>query len=349
MPSTQPPGLGRLARLRRFLRAHPIVFLALLTPGIPEYLSGSSPFSNVLYNPFWLVLGLGFNLGMYLPGVLLVREAQIRWNKGWATVVTLGAAYAIVEEGLGLSTMFNPQSTAAGAAGAYGHALGVNWVWVPEVMLVHMVYSIGLPILLFWFAIPDLRGKSLLNRRGIITAFAIFAIDIVLLAATVGRINGFWMGDPVLLGSLLSVGALVGLAYLWPRDLLRPAPGAPRRGVLAFGLVGAIFFVGLLLVPSVLESWHVPAGIVAASVPVYAGAILWWVLRNLGDQGSERRLLALSVGLLLPIVAIGIVTQFRLPIVLLADLFVYLFFRELFAAQAERRPPFAAGRSTAAV
>ncbi|MGI0128719.1 MAG: hypothetical protein ACREEC_00955, partial [Thermoplasmata archaeon] len=100
------------ARVRSFLKAHPILFLALLTPGIPEYLSGSSAFAAIVLNPFWFVLGLSFNLAMYVPGVLLIREAQVRWNKGWATVLALGAAYAIVEEGIGLSTMCYPLSSA---------------------------------------------------------------------------------------------------------------------------------------------------------------------------------------------------------------------------------------------
>src|ERR1700730_4900983 len=89
LPLASPP---ILSRAKAYLRAHPVLFLALLTPGIPEYLSGSSPFANIVLNPVWFALGLLLNLGMYVPGVLLIREAQIRWNKGWATVLALGAA-----------------------------------------------------------------------------------------------------------------------------------------------------------------------------------------------------------------------------------------------------------------
>jgi len=71
----------------------------LLSPGIPEYISGSSPTSAIVLNPPMFGFQLVANLGLYGPGVLLVREAMVRWNKGWATVLLLGAAYGILEEG----------------------------------------------------------------------------------------------------------------------------------------------------------------------------------------------------------------------------------------------------------
>ncbi len=53
---------------------------------------------------------LAGNLGLYVPGALIVREAMVRWNKGWGSVLLLGAAYGILEEGVALSTLFNPKA-----------------------------------------------------------------------------------------------------------------------------------------------------------------------------------------------------------------------------------------------
>ncbi len=338
-PAPSAPPRRSLERWRDFLRTHPIVFLALLSPGIPEYLSGSSPFANLVLNPAWFGLGLAFNLGLYLPGVLLIREAAIRWNKGWATVLTLGAAYAIVEEGIALSTMFDPLSSAAGPAGAYGHSFGVNWVWVPEIMLVHMIYSIALPILLFGYVFPALRQRALLERRGIGIAFAVLILDVAALVVFVHAALHFWMGDAVLAGALGAVLGLVLLAYAWPGELLRAAPGATRRAAWAFGIVGAVFYVGLLLLVSILENYHVSVVIVTFSVPVYAAAFLVWIERNLGRPHSDRALFALALGLLVPILAIGIITQVELPIVLVADALVILFFRYLWRRYPGPEPP----------
>jgi hypothetical protein len=82
----------------------------MLSPGIPEYLTGSSAVNVIVLNPIWFVCGLIANLGLYGPGVLLIREAKVRWYKGWATVLLLGAAYGILEEGIALSTLFNPNA-----------------------------------------------------------------------------------------------------------------------------------------------------------------------------------------------------------------------------------------------
>jgi hypothetical protein len=340
-----PQGNGVLARTGHCLRSHPILFLALLTPGIPEYLSGSSAFANIVLNPVWFVLGLGFNLGMYVPGVLLIREAQVRWNRGWATVLVLGAAYAIVEEGIGLSTMFDPQTSPFGAAGNYGHYLGVNWVWVPEVMLIHMIFSIGVPLLLFDYVFRELRGKSLLSRRGMVGSGAILTVDIALLAFFVTRVTGYWMGDSVLLGAILAVVGLSTLAYLLPRDLLHARPGPPKQGPLVFGIVGSVFYLGTIVVIDVLESLHVPAVLVAFSIPLYCALFLGWILSTAGSKCHERQLIAFCFGLILPLIVIGAAIQILVPIVLVADLLAILLFRHLYrkfpsaSGSVEARPP----------
>jgi hypothetical protein len=318
------------ARAKSYLRAHPILFLTLLTPGIPEYLSGSSAFANIVLNPIWFVLGLAFNLGMYVPGVLLVREAQIRWNKGWATVLALGAAYAIVEEGIGLSTMFDPKTSPFGGTGTYGHFLGVNWVWVPEVMLIHMIFSIGVPLLLFWYVFPEWRGRSLLSDRGLLTVGAILTVDISILVVFVSRLIGYWMGDDVLVGALLAVAGICGVAYLLPKDLVRARPGPPTQGPLVFAVVGASFYLGTILMLGVLEHYAIPAALVALSVPIYCAAFLGWVLRSAGSAGNERVLLAFSFGLILPLIVIGAAVQLVVPFVLVADVLAVLLFRHLY-------------------
>ena len=101
----------------------------MLSPGIPEDLTGSSAVNAIFLNPIMFLFGIVANLGLYGPGVLLIREAKVRWKKGWATVLLLGAAYGILEEGIALSTLFNPLANPVGQLGIFGHWVGVNWVW----------------------------------------------------------------------------------------------------------------------------------------------------------------------------------------------------------------------------
>ncbi|HKS59947.1 MAG TPA: hypothetical protein VJS68_04130, partial [Thermoplasmata archaeon] len=88
-----PPGL--VAKVGAYFRRHPVLFLLLLTPGIPEYLSSSTRISSVVLNPAAFLIFFALNAALYTPGALLIREAMVRWKKGWATVLILGVAYGI--------------------------------------------------------------------------------------------------------------------------------------------------------------------------------------------------------------------------------------------------------------
>jgi len=156
------------ARTVGYLKSHPILSLLVLTPGIPEYLSSSSPINAIVLNPPQFVFQLLANLGLYGSGALLIHDAATRWRKGWATIFLLGAGYGILEEGVALSTLFDPNAGPVGALGFYGHWLGVNWVWAAGIVPFHAIYSISLPILLLGMAIPETRAKPLLGRRGTI-------------------------------------------------------------------------------------------------------------------------------------------------------------------------------------
>ncbi len=78
---SHPRGLG--SQVFGYLRKHPLLCLVLLSPGIPEYLSGSSSWAVLTANPILFFLFVGLNVGLYGPGVILIREAMIRWRKGW--------------------------------------------------------------------------------------------------------------------------------------------------------------------------------------------------------------------------------------------------------------------------
>src|SRR6266487_3884281 len=84
-----------VSKLVRFLKSHPLLFLLFLTPGIPEYLSASSQLTLLVISPLLFFGLLLANLGLYGSGVILIREAMIRWRKGWASVFLLGVAYGI--------------------------------------------------------------------------------------------------------------------------------------------------------------------------------------------------------------------------------------------------------------
>src|SRR5262245_52623671 len=95
----------------------PVLTLALLAVVIPEVLFGPTPLSE----PGRILA----TMPIYAGGAILIRELARRRRSGWIGIAMLGAAYGIVEEGLALGSLFNPEMFNAGLVGA--RLFGVNW------------------------------------------------------------------------------------------------------------------------------------------------------------------------------------------------------------------------------
>ena len=311
-----------------FFRKRPILLLLALSPGIPEYLSSSSPVSAVILNPGMFLFQIVANLGLYGPGVLLVREALVRWNKGWGSSLVLGAAYAILEEGIALSTMFDPNSSSRSLHG-YGWWLGVNWVWSPSIMLFHAVYSITLPILILGMALPETNERSLLGKRQIISVFAILLADVASLMAVVHYFEHFSIGFPRFFGSLLAIAILVLAGAKAPKTLLSPKFGMPKRGPVTFCMFGLVFFPVIIFGESIGSDLNVPIWLLGAIILLLEGIILRGVLQTIGSMNNSKHVTALAVGLLIPIAIFGVVAQIKLPLVIGVDILLALFLRRL--------------------
>ncbi len=312
------------------LRSRPILLLLLLTPGIPEYLSGSSPINAIILNPGQFVFQLLANLGLYGSGALLIHDARVRWNKGWITVVLLGLAYGILEEGVALSTLFDPKAGPVGSYGVYGHWLGVNWVWLAGVVPFHAIFSITIPIVLLGLALPKTQRTRLLSEKGTAAALVILASTVVFLMVLVFRSSGYWMGLPVLLASLVSIGALVWAAHRIPAWPLSSSAMPQNTSFRNLALVGASFFVVSEVVPSLGESIGFPAAAdFAVAILVQALYIEYMTKQNWVD--NPRGILAFAIGLLIPIAALGFLSEVLVPFTLLADIAMVLFFRRLWA------------------
>ncbi|MGP8075069.1 MAG: hypothetical protein ACLP74_08690 [Thermoplasmata archaeon] len=321
MPTARgPTALGRAAA---FFRRHPVLLLLTLTPGIPEYLSGSSPVALIAVSPPGFFLFLLLNLGLYGPGVLLLREAWVRWGKSWGSLLLFGAAYALLEEGTALSTLFNPNASVVGSLGHYGRFAGVNWVWLIGILGVHIVLSVGLPIVLLGLALPGTRGRPFLTRREATAAVAIYGVDIVLLAL----IEGFWRVELAwIVGAVLVAGLLWLVAVRLPTGWLDPPQERPKFRPGTFFFLGLAFFPLLILVPGLGAEGGLPAFLSGAIELVVAAALFLAVRRSIGRRGNEPHLVLLALGTTLPFALAGLVSQIGLPVVLVVDMLYGLFF-----------------------
>jgi hypothetical protein len=321
-----------LSKLVRFLKSHPILFLLLLTPGIPEYLSASSQITLLVLNPVLFFLFLGANIGLYGSGVILIREAMIRWKKGWASVFLLGVAYGIVEEGLALWTLFNPLAQPVGNLGFYGHWLGVNWVWTVGLLIFHSVYSIGLPIFLFGLIFPELKSKSLVSMKGVRISVLGLTIDSILLFLLESAIYGpYNPGVGLMFFSGVVITILVVVARKLPGDFLKMKLSQPKWGPRKFAIVGALLFPATLLTGGFAAGANIPPEIPMIVDIIFAMVILTRAFNSMGSANNQEQKVAFGVGLLFPIVVFGLIASIGQAnfLIVVADLFFVFFSRRL--------------------
>jgi len=329
-PSPQP--MSMISKLVRFLKSHPILFLLLLTPGIPEYLSASSQITLLVLNPILFFLFLGANIGLYGSGVILIREAMIRWKKGWASVFLLGVAYGIVEEGLVLWTLFNPLAQPVGVLGFYGHWLGVNWVWTVGLLIFHSVYSIGLPIFLFGLVFPELKHKSIVSMRGIrISVFGLTIDSILLFLLESAIYPNYNPGAALMIFSGIVITILVLAARRLPGDFLKMRLSQPKWGPRKFAIVGALLFPATLLAGGFAAGANILPEIPMVVDVIFAMVILTRAFSAMGSTNNQEQKVGFGIGLLFPIVVFGLIASIGIGNVLIvvADLFVLLFSRRL--------------------
>jgi hypothetical protein len=205
--------------MRRFL---PVMVLIVLAPLVAEVLPGSTPITM----PGLLLI----DLLIYGPGALLIRELVRRRGRGWASILFLGAAYGLIEEGLALQSLFNPAYNNVSLWGA--HAFGINWIYAGvNIIWIHPVWSVAIPILLTELLLPAQRATPYLRRFGLIVT----SIWYVLGVAMVGffaRTSYSYTASPTLLGAvvLLVLVLVIVALFVLPRQMPRPkrAPNAPQ-------------------------------------------------------------------------------------------------------------------------
>jgi hypothetical protein len=314
----------------------PVLALLLLAPAIPELLTGSTPITTLFFDPLAFALSFLGIVGLYGTGALLIREFVVKFQKGWASVLLLGAAYGIVEEGLAVHTFFEPAGLSpVNNLGWYGHAFGVNWLWALGLTAFHAVYSIALPILLTQLWFPAVKDQRWLDAGAVALVAVTYTFVVALFAVVVGY--GPSHGLFAFFGVVLAI--LVYLAYRAPADLLRVHPG-PRRirpGTLAAD--GALFFTAWTLVLILastggrVSAWV--AGVVLVAISLGAR---WVVLGRVGSNGLDRSKFYFAAGMLGILFAWDFVVEFSVPGILLVTAVFALLLYHLHRALRAREP-----------
>jgi hypothetical protein len=283
-------------------RIPPALALFVLAPAVGELVSGSAPPAE-FSNPFMFIV----LAALYGSGALLAREISLRWNKRWPTILMLGLAYAIIEEGLMVKSFFDPGWMDLGDMAFYGRWLGINWPWTVELMIYHATVSIAIPIQLVELIYRERRDERWLGRRGMIGIPVLLGLDVLF---------GFFVLTtyrPPAGPYLLAVLATVGL-YWWarqaPAEWPAKAPIQPLHYRLLI-LIGLSIVVGMIFAAWVFASsgWS-PVLSIILMIAVCVASYL--VIRRASGYGSWDDLsrLALIRGVLLPMNILGAIREF---------------------------------------
>lgn len=310
----------------------PVLALLLLAPSIPELLTGSTPITPLFVNPPAFAVSFLFDIGLYGTGALLIREFAAHYRKGWGSILLLGAAYGIAEEGFAVHTFFETRGPPVGVLASYGHAFGVNWLWALGLTVFHATYSIALPILLTQLVFPDVKEARWFDRGAIGLLAAVYLAVVATFAFTTANAPS----PPVLVLFLAVVGVLVVVAWKVPGDLLRVRPGPRRIGRLGLALAGSLewdAWIGVLIVSSVQR---VPAVAAAGLVFAANAGALAIVLGRVGVEGLDRSKLYFATGMLVPLFLWDGVVEFSVPGILVVSA-VFAYFLYALSKRLDRR------------
>ncbi|WP_158852451.1 hypothetical protein [Saccharothrix deserti] len=181
----------------------------------------------------------------YGAGVVLLREIAQRLRlSGWG-IVLLGLAFALVEEGLGLQTIFNP--VGMDGESVHGRALGVNWFWGVVVSGYHVVWSVLIPIAVVHLVFARRSRAAWLSRPALLLFGILFAVGTALFVLISHLRSDFRLLPVQVVAVLAAVALLVWAASRCTARGRPPVPGRPTRPVLSTLVGFAAGAVWLLL------------------------------------------------------------------------------------------------------
>ena len=216
-------------------RIAPAVGLFFLAPLVAEFLLGNLPIT--------LLAALVLLAPMYGGGALAIREVTRRTGHGVPTMLLMGVAYGLLEEGVATQSLFNPHYVGADLLRVgYVPWLGIAVPWTLFVLTLHAVGSTTVPIVVAELCTRERRTIPWLGRPGLVVAAALFVIGLVGNAAFQMAIDPF-RATPAQFVGVVVLAALATVAGLrLPRRPDRPGTVPPVWAVGLIGLVAGVLF-----------------------------------------------------------------------------------------------------------
>jgi hypothetical protein len=251
---------------------------------IAELFSGSTPF-DVFFRPFVFVVYLGF----YGLGALIIREIVARRKLHFSSVLLLGAAYGVLEEGIVIKSWFDPNWMGATVVSHVLRVYGISILQPLSNVVYHAVISIGASILIGQSI--SASNEPWLSKRWIATAFGVFVVSAITMSLTFNygyKIEGWqYLLGFVLLGVFVALGWR-GVKILSGRKLYPP-----------FGIwiLSTIFIVVIFTIFYTLSNagakWFI---IIPLALLLYVGYAIFFALMDWG-RATRKHYFAAGAGI----------------------------------------------------
>jgi len=279
MNSPETPAAGP----RGFRRVAPAIALFFLSPFVAELLLG-----DFALDAIWIVLIIG---PFYGGGAIIVRETARRLGRGWPTMLLLALAYGILEEGIAIQTLFNPNYLGLHLLShAYVPALGMSAWWTPFVLTLHTIWSICVPIAIIEAIYAERRTQPWLGNLGVGVSALLLAVGGWLNHFGTRKQDPFAASNVQLLSTWVVIALVVVLALRW-----RPRPASASGAVpgpWVVGVIGLAWGLAFMNVNKFLPDWPLAAAqwaldaIALIVLIVFARRAAWTPLHTVAAAGG---------------------------------------------------------------
>jgi hypothetical protein len=290
--------------------------LVLLAPVVAELTLGTVPMAMA-----WLVL---LYVPIYGAGVLLIRELVRRTGGGWGSVLLMGVAYGLIEEGLALQSLTSPHLY--GAAEWAPRLFGINTAYTELNLPYHAVFSVVIPIALVELLFRGHGHAPYLRRGGLVITGIVALLGVGLLRVSVPPSEDPGYTLPIvaliIIVVLVAVSSFLALRVL-PRLPVRTSPGAiaaprpslvgVRCGFATLGFCALLYpFAGAVRPAFTQGNWVLVPMLAAAVLLTGTGfALRRW---SSAQDWTRRHQLAAITGALVAHTTFGVIAIAHTPV-----------------------------------
>jgi len=262
--------------------------LFFTAPFVAEYLLGDLSLKLL---PALIVMA-----PVYGGGALLIRELVRRSGRGWPTILLLGAAYALIEEGFLTQSLFNPDYLRL-----HLHLLEHGWIpglgigawWTVFMLNLHTFWSIGVSIALVEGLFPTRAKSPWLGPIGEFIVALLFLLGALAMRNYTLRTEHFNAFLAQAAVTALVCLPLIALAFLFPRTQPKAVQLSPALSPWLTGAAAFVLGMAILITPP-SWNWGAAAALLAidtiflASVAILSSNPGWTALHtfSLGAGGA---------------------------------------------------------------